>query len=89
MAIDFPIGKFNAMKPSLDVNAIGQHVRLARKSMGLRQDELAAAAGVGLRFLVELENGKSTVQLGKTLDVLAAAGLEIELVTRAQDGRPR
>lgn len=76
-------------RQSLDVAAIGQHVRQARKAMGLRQDELAAAAGVGLRFLVELENGKATVQLGKTLDVLAATGLDIQLVSRAQDGRPR
>jgi transcriptional regulator with XRE-family HTH domain len=33
---------------------IGQAIRSARKAMGLRQPELAAAAGVGLRFLVEL-----------------------------------
>lgn len=57
--------------------------------MGLRQDELAAAAGVGLRFLVELENGKATVQLGKTLDVLAATGLDLQLLSQADDGRSR
>lgn len=58
---------------------IGQAVRRARKSMGLRQDELAAAAGVGLRFLVELERGKPTVQLGRTLAVLAAVGLDLRI----------
>jgi len=61
---------------------IGQAVRRARKGMGLRQDELAAAAGVGLRFLVELERGKPTVQLGRTLAVLAAAGLDLRLGAR-------
>lgn len=61
---------------------IGEAVRGARKGMGLRQDELAAAAGVGLRFLVELERGKPTVQLGRTLSVIAAAGLDLQLVTR-------
>ena len=50
--------------------------------MGLRQDELAAAAGVGLRFLVELERGKPTVQLGRTLAVLAAVGLDLQVVAR-------
>lgn len=35
----------------------------------MRQDELAGAAGVGLRFIVELEGGKPTVQIGKTLQV--------------------
>jgi len=62
---------------------IGRAVRLARKAMGLRQDEFAAAAGVGLRFLVELERGKPTVQLGRTLAVLAAAGLDLQLVGEA------
>lgn len=58
---------------------IGAAVRRARKAMGLRQDEFAAAAGVGLRFVVELERGKPTVQLGRTLAVLAAAGLDLQL----------
>ena len=65
---------------------IGEAVRRARKAMGLRQDEFAAAAGVGLRFVVELERGKPTVQLGRVLAVLAAAGLELQLVERRRDG---
>lgn len=59
---------------------IGQAIRRARKAMGLRQPELAAAAGVGLRFLVELERGKPTAQLGLTLMVLQAVGLELKVV---------
>ena len=58
---------------------IGTLIRDTRKLQGLRQDELAAAAGVGLRFLVELEAGKETAQLGKTLDVLAALGCEVHI----------
>ena len=46
---------------------IGAIIREERKLLGLRQDELAAASGVGLRFLVELERGKPTVQLDKVL----------------------
>lgn len=61
---------------------IGEAVRRARKAMGLRQDEFAAAAGVGLRFVVELERGKPTIQLGRTLAVLAAAGLDLQLLGR-------
>ncbi|UAB78927.1 helix-turn-helix transcriptional regulator [Erythrobacter sp. SCSIO 43205] len=63
----------------LDVAAIGQIIREERKELGLRQDELAAASGVGLRFLVELERGKPTVQMGKVLDVLAALGCQIQI----------
>ena len=58
---------------------IGTLIRATRKLQGLRQDELAAAAGVGLRFLVELEAGKATAQLGKTLAVLAALGCAIDI----------
>jgi len=74
----FPDREISMTTPS----NIGESVRSARKGMGLRQDELAAAAGVGLRFLVELERGKATVQLGKVLLVLAAVGLDVRVVPR-------
>jgi y4mF family transcriptional regulator len=46
---------------------------------GLRQDQLAAAAGVGVRFLVELEHGKPTVRMGKVLAVLDALGYRLQV----------
>ncbi|MEZ6002065.1 type II toxin-antitoxin system Y4mF family antitoxin [Hyphomonas sp.] len=58
---------------------IGTTIRAARKAQGLRQDELAAAANVGVRFLIELEAGKETAQIGKTLAVLAALGIDVSL----------
>lgn len=58
---------------------IGTTIRAARKVQGLRQDELAAAANVGVRFLIELEAGKETAQLGKALAVLAALGIGVSL----------
>lgn len=64
----------------LNVTAIGAIIRDERKALGLRQDELAAASGVGLRFLVELERGKPTVQMGKVLDVLAALGCDLQIL---------
>ncbi|WP_300998114.1 HipA domain-containing protein [Hyphomonas sp.] len=60
---------------------IGITIRAARKAQGLRQDELAAAANVGVRFLIELEAGKETAQLGKTLAVLSALGIDVALST--------
>jgi y4mF family transcriptional regulator len=68
----------------LDVTTIGQIVRDERKELGLRQDELAAASGVGLRFIVELERGKTTAQIGKVITVLAALGCELQI--RRPDG---
>lgn len=64
----------------INVTAIGAIIRDERKALGLRQDELAAASGVGLRFLVELERGKPTVQMGKVLDVLAALGCKMQIL---------
>jgi HTH-type transcriptional regulator/antitoxin HipB len=61
-------------------HAFGALIRTERKAQGLRQDELAAASGVGLRFLVELERGKPTVQFGKALAVLAALGCRVDVV---------
>ena len=54
-------------------------VRLRRRDLGLRQDELAALAGVSERFVYALENGKRSVQLDKVLAVLSALGLHLEL----------
>ena len=70
---------------------IGQCVRDMRRAQGLRQDQLAGAAGVGVRFLVELEAGKSTAQIGKALKVLAALGgtLRIEPPPEVEGGEPR
>ena len=57
----------------------GQIVRENRLAQGLRQAQLAAAAGVGLRFLIELERGKPTAQLGKALAIASALGCRIEI----------
>jgi HTH-type transcriptional regulator/antitoxin HipB len=57
----------------------GKAVRTARKAQGLRQDQLAGAAGVGVRFVIELEAGKASVHLGKALAVAAALGLQMDL----------
>lgn len=57
----------------------GNAIRAARKSQGLRQDQLAGAAGVGVRFIVDLEGGKATTHLGKALAVAAALGLRVSI----------
>jgi y4mF family transcriptional regulator len=70
----FPIGNI-----TVTVKEIGFVVRQARLAQGLRQDQLAAAAGVGLRFLVELERGKPSVRLVKVLAVLDALGCRLQV----------
>ena len=70
---------FPERERKMTARQIGKLIRDTRKIQGLRQDELAAAAGVGRRFLVELEAGKETAQLGKTLSVLSALGCAIDI----------
>jgi HTH-type transcriptional regulator/antitoxin HipB len=57
----------------------GTLLRNTRAAQGLRQDQLAAAAGVGVRFLIELEAGKPTAQLGKALKVVDALGCRLRI----------
>lgn len=59
---------------------LGEALRAARKQLGLTQPQLALAAGIGVRFIVELEAGKPTVQLAKVLRVIDALGGEIRLI---------
>jgi y4mF family transcriptional regulator len=68
---------------------IAASIKSARGALKLRQADLAAAAGVGLRFLIELEAGKPTAQLGKTLAVLDALGLDCDLVPRSATSKRR
>jgi len=58
---------------------LGDAIRIARKQLALTQPQLALAAGVGVRFVVELEAGKPTVQLAQVLRVIKALGGEITL----------
>lgn len=56
---------------------IAEHIRAKRKMFRLTQVELADRAGVGLRFVRELERGKETVQLDKVNLVLKLFGEEL------------
>lgn len=60
-----------------DVKMLGLLIYEARKVQGLTQEQLAATCGVGIRFLRELEHGKETCHLGKSLQVLQMLGIEI------------
>jgi len=56
-------------------SVFGSMIRIRRKALKLRQDQLALATGVGRRFLIELEAGKPSCQLGRSLLVAEALGL--------------
>lgn len=60
-----------------DTRILGHLVRRTRKTAGLTQRGLARAAGVGERFVVELEHGKATSEFGKVLTVLRVLDLGV------------
>lgn len=73
-----PNGKKGALMPTILTPAeLGLLAKTTRKQLGMTQSEIALAAGVGLRFIVDLEAGKETVQLGKALAVLASLGIQL------------
>lgn len=57
---------------------VGQLIKKTRKSLGLTQKNLALTSGTGLRFIIDLEKGKSTCQLAKTLTVLNTLGIKLD-----------
>lgn len=59
---------------------IGEYLRAKRKLYNLSQIELAERAGVGIRFVRELEQNKPTVQMNKVNQVLALFGEEMQPV---------
>jgi y4mF family transcriptional regulator len=79
---NFPNGK-KLMINIQSTQQLGQALRSARKQLGLTQSELALAAGVGVRFIVDLEAGKPTVRLETVMRVIEALGGQIML-----DGLP-
>jgi y4mF family transcriptional regulator len=65
---------------------LSQFIKARRAKSGLTQPELAAKAGVGLRFIRDLEQGKTTLRMDKVNQVLALFGHELAPQRRAPEG---
>lgn len=81
---DLPLGHSNdaetPIRSSVDLGAV---IREQRKRLALKQLDLAGLGNTGNRFIVDLENGKPTVQLQKVLDLMDLLGLEVVVRTKA------
>ena len=75
----FPYGIMETMIVTYTTERIGALVRTTRKSIGATQKDLALTSGTGMRFIIELEKGKPTCQLGKVLTVLHTLGISMSL----------
>jgi y4mF family transcriptional regulator len=58
---------------------IGKLVRETRKGLGVTQKALALTSGTGLRFIIDLERGKETAEIGKVLTILQTLGIQLTL----------
>jgi y4mF family transcriptional regulator len=63
-----------------DVFDIGNIIREKRLELNLTQEQLAGAAGVGERFISEIENGKYRAQIGKLIDVIHVLGIRLTTI---------
>ena len=83
-AQDLPIG--NSTHPETPIRSsveLGAVIREQRKRLALKQLDLAGLGNTGNRFIVDLENGKPTVQLQKVLDLMDLLGLVVVVRTKA------
>lgn len=62
---------------------IGRLIRETRKRLGVTQKALALTSGTGLRFVIDLEKGKETCEIGKALTVVQTLGIRITLTLPA------
>lgn len=80
LPIGHSTGSETPIRSSVELGAV---IREQRKRLALKQLELAGVGNTGNRFIVDLENGKPTVQLQKVLDLMDLLGLEVVVRTKA------
>lgn len=64
---------------------LSEFLKTKRKAFNITQEELAAKAGVGLRVVREMEQGKATLRMDKVNQVLALFGAELDVTSKAKD----
>ncbi len=64
---------------------LGAAIRTRRRQLKVTQKDLAMTCGTGLRFIIDLEKGKPTCQIGKILQVLQALGLKLQITIPGVD----
>lgn len=75
------------MNDSIRINnpkELGEAVFRERKKLELTQKEISEFTDVGRKFVLELEKGKPTAQIGKIFELLNGLGLELHLIKRGE-----
>ena len=68
-----------------EYTTLAKYVKEMRKQYNLTQTDLSEKAGVGLRFVRELEQGKQTLRLDKVNQILNLFGTEVGAVPIPKD----
>ena len=64
---------------------LSSYLKEKRKAFGFTQEDLAVKAGVGLRFIREMEQGKTTLRMDKVNQVLALFGAQLGVIVKQKD----
>jgi y4mF family transcriptional regulator len=67
------------------INMLSEYLKKKRKSLNLTQEDLASKAGVGLRVVREMEQGKPTLRMDKVNQVLMLFGAELGVVSKVKN----
>ncbi len=75
-----PIGNVNHEPIRIhSTGELGAVLKDRRRQQKMRQSDLAALAGTGIRYIVDLENGKPTARIGPALKLIEWLGLEVTI----------
>lgn len=65
-----------------EVNELGREIKKRRKELGYTQSYIASFTGFSMSFISDVENGKSTVELGRVITLANILGMDIEITKR-------
>ena len=68
-----------------DAASLGNAIRLRRKELKYTQGYISEITGLSISFLSDLENGKPTAEIGKTIEVINLLGLDILVEARGDE----
>lgn len=68
-----------------DTISLGALIRKRRKELGYTQMFISDFTGFSMSFISDLERGKSTAEIGKTLYLISILGLDVEISARGEE----
>ena len=68
-----------------DTASLGNAIRSRRKELNYTQGYISEITGLSISFLSDLENGKPTAEIGKTIEVINLLGLDILVESRGDE----